>query len=77
MDIKAKKMTTIVYESPYRIEKLLKDMNEVMPEFKVCIAREMTKKFEEFLFGTAGELLDKLKEKKLKGEITVVIGNDN
>ena len=45
------------YESPYRVEKLLGELGEVFPERTVVLARELTKKFEEFLRGTPAELL--------------------
>src|SRR6266550_2652093 len=41
--------TLVIYESPYRIEKLLAELAEVFPERQVVLARELTKKFEEFL----------------------------
>src|SRR5437870_360975 len=41
--------TLVLYESPYRIEKLLVELKEVFPERQVVLARELTKKFEEFL----------------------------
>src|SRR5438045_176606 len=49
--------TLVLYESPYRIEKLLGELNEVFPTRQVVLAREITKKFEEFLRGTAAELI--------------------
>jgi 16S rRNA (cytidine1402-2'-O)-methyltransferase len=65
--------TLILYESPYRIEKLLTEIREVMGQRKVVLARELTKKFEEFLSGTADELLEVLKKRSLKGEFVVLI----
>jgi 16S rRNA (cytidine1402-2'-O)-methyltransferase len=44
--------TLVLYESPYRIEKLLNELQDVFGERKVVLARELTKKFEEFLSGT-------------------------
>src|SRR5881394_2038183 len=49
--------TAVIYESPYRIIKLLGELQEVFPERQVVLARELTKKFEEFLRGTPAELL--------------------
>ena len=65
--------TLILYESPYRIEKLLTELNEVLPERTVVLARELTKKFEEFLRGTPRELLEILKKRSLKGEFVVLV----
>src|SRR6202453_4839951 len=50
--------TLIFYESPYRIEKLLGELNEVYPERDVVLGREITKKFEEFLRGKPAALLE-------------------
>jgi len=65
--------TLALYESPYRIEKLLGELNEVFPDRQVVLARELTKKFEEFLRGTPAELLELLKKRSLKGEFVVLV----
>jgi 16S rRNA (cytidine1402-2'-O)-methyltransferase len=65
--------TLVLYESPYRIEKLLGELAEHFPDRQVALARELTKKFEEFLRGTPVLLLDVLKTRKLKGEFVVLI----
>lgn len=64
--------TVVFYESPHRIIKTLKIMNDVIPEKQIVIARELTKKFEEFIRGTVKGVYLKLKDKKIKGEIVVV-----
>ena len=66
--------TLVLYESPYRIEKLLTELIEVFPERPVVLARELTKKFEEFLRGTPAELLEVTKKRSLKGEFVVLVG---
>ena len=71
--LKAFDGTLILYESPYRIEKLLIELNEIFPERGVVLARELTKKFEEFLRGTPHELLEILKKRSLKGEFVVLV----
>jgi 16S rRNA (cytidine1402-2'-O)-methyltransferase len=65
--------TTIFFESPYRINKSLAACVEVMPERQICVARELTKKFEEFRRGTASELLAHFESHPAKGEITLLI----
>lgn len=65
--------TIILYESTYRIEKLLEELKEYMPERTIVVARELTKKFEEVWRGKASELLESAKEKVIKGEFVVVI----
>src|SRR5437016_5829658 len=48
--------TLALYESPYRIERLLGELAEIFPKRQVVLARELTKKFEEFLRGRPAEL---------------------
>lgn len=65
--------TTVFFESPYRINKTLAACAELMPERQLCVARELTKKFEEFRRGTGAELLAHYEAHPAKGEITLVI----
>jgi 16S rRNA (cytidine1402-2'-O)-methyltransferase len=65
--------TLVFYESPYRIEKLLGELNEVYPDRDVVLARELTKKFEEFLRGKAAALLAIAQKRSLKGEFVVLV----
>lgn len=69
--------TLVFYESPYRIEKLLGELNEVFPERTVVLARELTKKFEEFLRGTPGALLAVTRKRSLKGEFVVLVAGSD
>jgi len=68
--------TLVLYESPYRIEKLLGELREVFPEREVVLARELTKKFEEYLRGRPAALLEVAVKRSLKGEFVVMIGPD-
>lgn len=70
------KRTVIFYESPHRILKVLKEMDEIFGDIIVVIARELTKFYEEFLRGTPGSLLKHLTSKKQRGEM-VVLFNTN
>jgi 16S rRNA (cytidine1402-2'-O)-methyltransferase len=72
--LKAIPGTLVLYESPFRIEKLLVEMNEVFPERELVLARELTKKFEEFLRGKPAELLALVRKRPLKGELVVLAG---
>jgi 16S rRNA (cytidine1402-2'-O)-methyltransferase len=65
--------TIIFFESPYRLTKTLAACIEIMPDRQLCVARELTKKFEEFRRGTARELLARYQEQPPKGEIVLVI----
>jgi 16S rRNA (cytidine1402-2'-O)-methyltransferase len=65
--------TTIFFESPYRLTKTLKACIDILQDRQLCVARELTKKFEEFWRGTASELLTHYTAHKPKGEIVLVI----
>ena len=69
--------TSVFFESPYRILKTLAACAELMPERQLCVARELTKKFEEFRRGTPSELLAHYEAHPAKGEITLVISGRN
>lgn len=65
--------TTIFFESPYRLVKTLAACQEIMPDRQVCVARELTKKFEEFRRGTPANLLAHYQKHPPKGEIVLLI----
>jgi 16S rRNA (cytidine1402-2'-O)-methyltransferase len=66
--------TLVLYESPYRIVKMLGEIKEFVGEnTQVSVSRELSKKFEETLRGTPEELLTRFKEKDPKGEFVVVV----
>lgn len=64
--------TTILYESPHRLEKLLLELDKEAPQRKLFLAKELTKKFQNYFHGTAKEILNKLNG-NFKGEWVVVI----
>lgn len=67
------KRTIVLYESTYRIEKLLIELNEYMPNRFVVVCRELTKMFEESWRGYPKELLEEFPNKTNKGEYVVII----
>jgi len=69
--------TIVLYESPYRIEKLLGELKTVVPERDVAIGRELTKKFEEFWRGKALDVAQNAAGKVFKGEFVVLIGPES
>ena len=69
----ARDETSVFFESPHRLTKTLAVCAEIMPDRLICVARELTKKFEEFRRGTAAELLAHYHAHPPKGEITMVI----
>lgn len=65
--------TSVYFESPHRIVASLEMMQGSTPEHPVCVARELSKKFETWYRGTVSEVITQLGEGKVKGEITFII----
>ena len=74
-EIAEAKRTMVFYESPHRILKTLESLQKFCPNKKVCLARELTKIYEEFKTGTPVELTEYLTQNpvKQKGEFTVLV----
>lgn len=74
-EIKEEHRTVILYEAPHKILNTLKDLENVIENRQVVIARELTKIHEEYIRGTVSEILEKYKEPK--GEHIIIIeGNE-
>lgn len=71
--LSAEERTIVLYESVYRIEKLIDELSKYMPERYLVVCRELTKKFEECWRGFPSELSESLSTKIIKGEFVVVI----
>jgi len=67
--------TLILYESPYRIEKCLNEISQFIGNRYIVVARELTKKFEEFISGHVDTLIPELSKHTLKGEFVVLIAD--
>lgn len=78
-ELNYKKETLVFYESPYRIKKFITALLDVYDEKrKLVLARELTKKYEEFLRGTIGEVKDWVEENEIRGEFVVFLeGNED
>ncbi|MCI0542187.1 16S rRNA (cytidine(1402)-2'-O)-methyltransferase [bacterium] len=74
-EISSTKRVVVFYESPHRILKSLQSLQTHCPKKKIIIARELTKVFEEFLWGNASELLEVFEKnpQKVRGEFVVLI----
>jgi 16S rRNA (cytidine1402-2'-O)-methyltransferase len=74
-EIAQAKRTFAFYESPHRILKTLESLVKFCPDKKVCVARELTKIYEEFQTGTPAEVLKYFTENKdkVRGEFTVLV----
>jgi len=70
--IKNEDKTVIIFESPKRVEKLLVELENILPDREIVLTREMTKIYEEIIRGTPRGILEDLP--KLKGEFVVLIG---
>jgi len=67
--------TLVFYEAPHRMLASLKDMVEILGPRNACMARELTKIHEEFLYGTLPEILETLQSRhSIQGEVTLIIG---
>lgn len=66
--------TMVFYESPHRIKQTLTELNGVFGERPAVAARELTKKFEEFVRGTLGSLADHFTQNDPRGEFTLIVG---
>lgn len=65
--------SSIYFESPYRLLKTLEALNSLEPGCPICVARELTKHFEEFRRGTVSEVREHFAAHSPKGEITLII----
>lgn len=72
-EFKDQNRTIIFYESPHRIQKTLEDIAEVLGDWQVVIAREITKKFEEVRRGKAQDLVSHFEKIPPKGEFVVLL----
>jgi len=67
-----RKITHIYFESPHRLVKTLETLSGLAPRARVCVARELSKKFEEYRRGPAEDVLAHYQVHPVKGEITLV-----
>ena len=71
------KRTIMFFESPHRVVRTLKDIEEFIREREVVLIREITKIYEEIVRGTTKELIEKFENKTLKGEYVIIVrGNE-
>lgn len=63
----------VIFESPHRVVRTLEDIEKYLGIREVAICREITKLFEEIIKGTTTELIEKLKDKTIKGEVVMIV----
>ncbi|MFM1655432.1 16S rRNA (cytidine(1402)-2'-O)-methyltransferase [Brevibacillus sp. B_LB10_24] len=71
--VKKYQETLLFYEAPHRILKTLEAMREVLGDRQAVLARELTKRYEEFVRGTLTELIDWLEAGEIRGEFCIVV----
>jgi len=78
LEISKNEKTTIIYESPKRLKKLLKELLEFCGgDREIIVARELTKKFEEHIGNNINEVIEFFNSKNVVGEITIVLKGIN
>jgi len=65
--------TLVLYEAPHRLIDTLGDIREVLGERQVIVARELTKIYEEFIHGTASEVIATVSQGQVRGEVVILI----
>ena len=75
--LKGEKRTIVLYEAPHKLMYTLKDVYEIFGERKIVLARELTKKFEEFIRTTISEAISKYENQSPKGEFVIILEGDN
>jgi 16S rRNA (cytidine1402-2'-O)-methyltransferase len=73
LELSIEKRTLVFYEAPHRILQTLEDMLDVFGDRVCCVARELTKMFEEVLRGRLSEVIEKLENSKIAGEYVIII----
>ena len=67
----------MLFESPRRVHRLLEEIVAELGDRRVAVCRELTKLHEEVIRGTAGEVLEAIRDRELKGEVAVVVEGDH
>jgi 16S rRNA (cytidine1402-2'-O)-methyltransferase len=75
-ELKFQKRTLVAYESPHRLGDALADLFAVLGQRRVCVAREISKKFEEFWRGNLAEAVEVFGQRQVVGELVLVIEGD-
>ncbi len=75
-EISLMKRSVVLYESPHRIEKLLAELFDRVPQRQIVIAREITKLYEQIASGTVAEISERMKKGDIpvRGEFVVILG---
>jgi len=74
--LKSERRTIVLYESPHRILKTLRELLETFGDREIVLAREVSKKFEEFLRGPTSEVLNRLSSSTPRGEFVILLAGN-
>ncbi len=72
-ELSSEKRTVIIFETPRRVSSALEDISAIMGDRRIVLTRELTKMFEEVIRDRVSGVMEKIKGRNLKGEITVII----
>ncbi|MBM2841178.1 MAG: rsmI [Bacteroidetes bacterium] len=72
-ELRSEPRTIVIYESPFRIVKTVEEIQKCFGDRRIAVVRELTKKFEEVIRGTAAAVLEELRRKAPRGEYVLVI----
>jgi len=75
--LKCLENTIIIFESPHRLLKTLRELHDELGERPIIVARELTKLYEEIIRGNFNSVIEFFESKKVKGEIVIIIGKDD
>jgi len=73
LELSEEERTIVIFESPYRIKKILQEMLEIFGDREAVLARELTKLHEQLYRGRLSEISGELGEEKVKGELTLIL----
>lgn len=72
-ELSSERRTIIMFETPRRVSSFLEDISEILGDRRVVLTRELTKMFEEVIRDRVSNVMEKIKGRSLKGEITIII----
>jgi 16S rRNA (cytidine1402-2'-O)-methyltransferase len=72
-ELKNDARTLVFYEAPHRLKESLQDMQQIIGDREIVVGRELSKVHEEFLRGTVSEVMARLADREVKGEITIIV----
>jgi 16S rRNA (cytidine1402-2'-O)-methyltransferase len=72
-NLKSEQATMVFFESPHRVQAMLRDLKDILGDREIVVSRELTKMFEEVKRGSISRILSHLTSKEIRGEFTLVV----